>query len=85
MGILYEDDSVEKVLKQWESESKASYERCMFMLVLSITLAVVDNIYFEEAYRDGISTVGIIALGVFFISIVGAVIKGTLNKRKKDV
>lgn len=57
----------------------------LLLLALSITLAVVDNIYFEEAYRDSISTVGIIALGVFFISIVGAVIKGALDKRKKDV
>lgn len=56
----------------------------LWLLGISFGLAVIDNIYFDEAYRSTIGIVGIIALCAFFIGIISAVIKGATDKDRSS-
>lgn len=52
----------------------------LLLLSISIVLAVIDNLFFAEAYRKLISLVGAFALCLFFVGITAAVIKGISEK-----
>lgn len=51
---------------------------------MSLVLATIDHLYFDEDYRSTVSVMGIFALSLFFVGIIVTVIKGVLDKRKND-
>lgn len=56
----------------------------LLLLAISLVLAAIDHLYFDEAYRSTISVIGIFALSLFFVGIIVTVIKGASDKSKND-
>lgn len=55
----------------------------LLLLAISLVLAAIDNLYFDEAYRSTISVIGIFSLSMFFIGIIVTVIKGASDKNEE--
>lgn len=56
----------------------------LLLLAISLVLAAIDHLYFDEDYRSATSVIGVFSLALFFIGIILTVIKGASDKSKND-